>query len=673
MAVIIYFIILFFVNYILRRPYLNLPPDGDAGSFLYYSYFKGRESKEDSAKYFNTVRASMGAHLLYHVIFTLSGRRFKVIRIFSLIYNFVTPITMYYIIVTFADDNLAGILAATFYILYLSHPALEPWAETKERYQSPLIILSYLLVLLDFNESTFYLPLLAGISLGVSSVVKITSSMNLPVMVFLYMVFNFSLTPILAIVLGFTFPWVMIRLFAPGGDVDSILISWWKVFLFKIRQNFGKKDLLHGTAIDNQSVPWLKINSAELFRAGSAIWIFALVYLVKEITNHSILNIMLLLWLLVGLVIVFIEKGRFPQYFYQLILAACMMAGIAVSGIWNQIVHAGNLITFSQDPTVISLFVFIVISIFVTIKLALDSPLRPSKFTSLPNISFYRKLVLYIRENSNEQDYIFQWGNSAHLHVRSGRPAISGYALYPEVWSVRKKNWIKELIGSFLRKKPALAIMITDGAKKFPIRLINTFSGLIYQPYTVKLGEFKVLIYKLANVTPFNKMILHQGGDPVDNSIEAVLHGIQDGRVPSDQIKQVLSDISIINPLNQEIEVMLSSLAIREGEALFAKGKLNEAEKVFLKLLDKAHPNKEVLNNLGAIAFQTNKFEQSIQYFIRSLDLDAHYKEAFFNLSYVFREMSRFSDLLPFAEEIIKAYPEDEKIYQIVEEVRSAA
>ncbi len=57
---------------------------------------------------------------------------------------------------------------------------------------------------------------------------------------------------------------------------------------------------------------------------------------------------------------------------------------------------------------------------------------------------------------------------------------------------------------------------------------------------------------------------------------------------------------------------------LREGEALFSKGNIEEAEKLFLDLLENDPDNKEAYNNLGVISFQNRELEKAINYFDNS-------------------------------------------------------
>jgi len=79
---------------------------------------------------------------------------------------------------------------------------------------------------------------------------------------------------------------------------------------------------------------------------------------------------------------------------------------------------------------------------------------------------------------------------------------------------------------------------------------------------------------------------------------------------------------------------------IKQGEALFAEGKIEQAEKWFLNILEKEPQNKEAFNNLGVIAFQCQQINKAIEYFNESLEIDPFYKESVLNYSHLLKELN---------------------------------
>jgi len=107
---------------------------------------------------------------------------------------------------------------------------------------------------------------------------------------------------------------------------------------------------------------------------------------------------------------------------------------------------------------------------------------------------------------------------------------------------------------------------------------------------------------------------------------------------------------------------------LRQGEALFAEGKIEQAEKWFLKKLEKEPQNKEVFNNLGVIAFQCQQINKAIEYFNESLQIDPFYKEGVLNYSYLLKELNLLNEAAPFLEKVLEAYPNDKELNKLFSE-----
>jgi len=111
---------------------------------------------------------------------------------------------------------------------------------------------------------------------------------------------------------------------------------------------------------------------------------------------------------------------------------------------------------------------------------------------------------------------------------------------------------------------------------------------------------------------------------------------------------------------------------LRQGETLFADGKIEKAEKCFLKILEHDPQNKEVLNNLGVIAFQSQQIENAIDYFDKSLKLDPFYKDAVLNYTHLLKELKLLNEASPFLYKIMEKYPNDKELNQLLNEIEMA-
>jgi glycosyltransferase involved in cell wall biosynthesis len=112
---------------------------------------------------------------------------------------------------------------------------------------------------------------------------------------------------------------------------------------------------------------------------------------------------------------------------------------------------------------------------------------------------------------------------------------------------------------------------------------------------------------------------------------------------------------------------------VNTGETLFAEGKIEEAEKCFLKIVSEDSGNKVAYNNLGVVAFRKQDIVGAIDYFARSLQIDPFYKDAAINLSGLLRNLNRLHEVVPFLERITERHPNDEELIRILEDARSKA
>ncbi len=110
---------------------------------------------------------------------------------------------------------------------------------------------------------------------------------------------------------------------------------------------------------------------------------------------------------------------------------------------------------------------------------------------------------------------------------------------------------------------------------------------------------------------------------------------------------------------------------LNEAEALFAEGKIEEAEKYFLSIAENGSDRKEAYNNLGVIAFQKNDNAKAIDYFTRSLQIDPLYRDAVLNYTGLLRTLNQVHIAVPLLEKITEINPKDEEITQLLEDIRS--
>ncbi|NVL89468.1 MAG: tetratricopeptide repeat protein [Desulfobacterales bacterium] len=111
---------------------------------------------------------------------------------------------------------------------------------------------------------------------------------------------------------------------------------------------------------------------------------------------------------------------------------------------------------------------------------------------------------------------------------------------------------------------------------------------------------------------------------------------------------------------------------LKQGETLFAEGKVEEAEKCFLGLLEENPENEEAYNNLGVIALQRQNIEQAFAYFTKALEIAPFYKYAVLNYSEVLRALGRLHAAIPILEKGIEKYSDDKEVNQLLQDAYEA-
>jgi tetratricopeptide (TPR) repeat protein len=117
-----------------------------------------------------------------------------------------------------------------------------------------------------------------------------------------------------------------------------------------------------------------------------------------------------------------------------------------------------------------------------------------------------------------------------------------------------------------------------------------------------------------------------------------------------------------------ETKTMINN-KLNDGETLYAEGKIEEAEKYFLSIIENDPDSKEAYNNLGVIAFQNNDKEKAIDYFTRSLEIDPLYRDTIVNYTNLLRSLDQLPIAIPLLEKVVELNPEDKEMKQLLDDI----
>ncbi len=118
------------------------------------------------------------------------------------------------------------------------------------------------------------------------------------------------------------------------------------------------------------------------------------------------------------------------------------------------------------------------------------------------------------------------------------------------------------------------------------------------------------------------------------------------------------------------MEVTQMENQLKQGETLFAEGRIDEAAEVFLSAVEKDRNNKEAYNNLGVIAIEKRDVESAIECFTRSLEIDPFYKDALINYTDLLKTLNQLHIAAPLLEKIIEKDPNDKEIAKLLKTIR---
>lgn len=107
---------------------------------------------------------------------------------------------------------------------------------------------------------------------------------------------------------------------------------------------------------------------------------------------------------------------------------------------------------------------------------------------------------------------------------------------------------------------------------------------------------------------------------------------------------------------------------LKQGEALFAEGKIDAAKECFTEVLQTHPQSTEAHNNLGVIAFQNNDAQEAIRHFRACLAIDPRHRDAVINLASLFRGLNHTEAAIAILKDFDRRLPADEEVTALLRE-----
>ena len=109
---------------------------------------------------------------------------------------------------------------------------------------------------------------------------------------------------------------------------------------------------------------------------------------------------------------------------------------------------------------------------------------------------------------------------------------------------------------------------------------------------------------------------------------------------------------------------------IKEGESLFARGQINEAEKRFLMVFEKDPHSSQALNNLGVIAFQRQDLKHALDFLSNAIEISPFSKDVILNYAILMRQLNQLPAMRPLLEEVVRVFPGDPELSELLAEAK---
>lgn len=102
---------------------------------------------------------------------------------------------------------------------------------------------------------------------------------------------------------------------------------------------------------------------------------------------------------------------------------------------------------------------------------------------------------------------------------------------------------------------------------------------------------------------------------------------------------------------------------LKQGETFFSEGKIEEAEKCFLELLNENSEDSEILNNLSVVSHAKGDYEKAEGYLLKSLSVNEEHLDSLVNLADLYQSNNRWEEAASQLEKYIKIDNEDPNIF----------
>jgi len=452
------------LSFILKTPYFNLPLDRDYGGHGYvaYCWLKGK-----GMPYRDVLESKTpGLKIVYMMIIQWFGMNRKAFHLFFALYNILTTIAVYAVGAILFTPT-AGLVAAALYALYSSVPSL--WwhfSNIECYYVLPMVMSFFFLACGGFGgstASTLTYVACAGLFGGITFMFKQPSLINTvgPALIFLILYSPVS---------------IILALLAYGAAFLIPVLAFIVYFVIIHKTPWTKTPfgaVILGITKRYLTNPLFKANRATIesnrrrFRTIlydlSMIGLWGCAGAIAILTKGNTTATMLVLWAACAVLAGIMSRTYLAYHFIPTVPPLCILSGMAIAATASSLFSRRH---FSISPAEAAAIAALVVPLCFFLYQLIKDLLLPRELMGI----FYsgedqlyaltEEVGKYIKANTNENDYVYEWGQEPGIYFWSERRAPT-WSIYPPIGNpaVFTKEHVDTEFGQLLAHLPKYFVL----------------------------------------------------------------------------------------------------------------------------------------------------------------------------------------------------------------------
>lgn len=488
-----------------RSHYFSAPISNDLGAFLYYAEFYRSDLKKHSEFYLSPY--NNGFHRLCRLVYRAGFASPRYIALLGCLVSIGTA-WLIYGIARLLFGYEAAFLAAVAYLYCTSLPYLThrwDWIEIYNNFFFSLSALGVIAALTFPGWQLFLLPL-AGIICGLAvffklSAVPFTASTLSLLGIFVWRG-HLSWSGALSFLGGACLPFVLQM--AEVIHSEGRQYFWWWLGAWRNLFQWKKADVAAPSVkreVTSRKI-FYTVGFPLLMQCLVPVWL-AGGYLLAGAGGAPAWALLLPVWLAAEILVTLaIHRVGWLHHFYTLLPPVCLMAGAAARDLGGYLGTTGWPLSPGGG--------LLLAALLALAGLAAKSIREyrgyfPNQYLQKEEEHLFEKVTAVIEQHTGPEDYIFQWGEHFHIHVRSHRPCPVNLGLtfcfQPNI-DLHLPHWRHYLLDGFLKRPPQLLFIMPGLAGQFPFELLERLANLRYAPLGQLLVDDTPVIYRRVQAPP---------------------------------------------------------------------------------------------------------------------------------------------------------------------------